>query len=149
MEFSMLPSDMTIHNRYRVIYIVDERPASTVYRGRDEQSGRLVLIAALDAHGRSRADIALLARQAAATQHESLLPVVEHFEEGDTYYVVCDDIGGQDLERTLRARGGPLPEESTLQQARRLLDILEHLHSQKVPLNLGEPQAGDVWIDED
>ncbi|HJZ46927.1 MAG TPA: MFS transporter, partial [Roseiflexaceae bacterium] len=145
----MLPSDMTIHNRYRVIYIVDERPASTVYRGRDEQSGRLVLIAALDAHGRSRADIALLARQAAATQHESLLPVVEHFEEGDTYYVVCDDIGGQDLERTLRARGGPLPEESTLQQARRLLDILEHLHSQKVPLNLGEPQAGDVWIDED
>ena len=43
----MLPSDTIIHNRYRIIYVVDERPGTTVYRGRDEQSGRLVLMAAI------------------------------------------------------------------------------------------------------
>ncbi|HEU5100461.1 MAG TPA: hypothetical protein VFU22_15640 [Roseiflexaceae bacterium] len=145
----MLPSDMTIHNRYRIIYVVDERPGSTVYRGRDEQSGRLVLLAALGSQGVSHDDLALLARTAAAARHEVLLPIGEHFEQDGTYYVVCDDIGGQDLERTLRARGGPLPEDSTLVQARRLLDALEFLHSQKTPLYLGEPLAGDVWIAED
>ena len=148
-ELRMLPSDTTIHDRYRIIYVVDERPGSTVYRGRDEQSGRLVLVAALGHQGESRADIALLARQAAATSHAALLPVVDHFEDGETYYVICEDIGGQDLERTLRARGGPLPESATLTQARRMLDALEYLHRQKPPLHLGDPLAGDIWIGED
>src|SRR6188508_3433142 len=107
----MLPSDMTIHNRYRIIYVVDERPESTVYRGRDEQSGRLVLVAALGNQGESSNDVALLA--------------------------------GQDVERALRARGGPLPEHTTLAQARRMLDALEYLHQQKPALHLGDPLAGD------
>ena len=145
----MLPSDMTIHDRYRIIYVVDERPGSTVYRGRDEQSGRLMLVAAFGHQGGSPNDIALLARQVAATSHAALLPVVDHFEDGETYYVICEDIGGQDLERTLRARGGSLPESATLTQARRMLDALEELHRQKPPLHLGDPLAGDIWIGED
>src|SRR4051812_11289653 len=148
-ELCMLASDTIIHDRYRIIYVVDERPGSTVYRGRDEQSGRLVLVAALVSPGGSTADIALLAGQAAATSHAALLPVVDHFADGETYYVICDDIGGQDLERTLRARGGSLPEAATLIQARRMLDALEYLHRQKPPLHLGDPLAGDVWIGED
>jgi len=145
----MLASDTIIHDRYRIIYVVDERPGSTVYRGRDEQSGRLVLVAALGSLGGSPADIALLARQAATTSHAALLPVVDHFVDAGTHYIVCDDIGGQDLERTLRARGGALPESATLTQARRILDALEYLHGQKPPLYLGDPLAGDIWIGED
>jgi WD40 repeat protein len=145
----MLPSDMTIHNRYRIIYVVDERPGSTVYRGRDEQSGRLVLVAALGAGGETHADTALLARQVAAASQPALLPLVDHFEDGETYYVVCEDIGGQDLERTLRARGGPLPESLMLTQARRMLDALEYLHRQKPALHLGDPLPGDIWISDD
>src|SRR5215213_4187320 len=149
MEIRMLPSDMTIHDRYRIIYVVDERPGSTLYRGRDEQSGRLVLVAVLSHQGESLGDIALLARNVAATSHAALLPVVDHFADGETYYMVCDDIGGQDLERALRARGGALPEVATLTQARRMLDALEHMHQQKPPLHLGDPLASDVWIGED
>ncbi|MEO7911054.1 MAG: hypothetical protein ABIV47_15530, partial [Roseiflexaceae bacterium] len=145
----MLSSDTMIHDRYRIIYVVDERPGSTVYRGRDEQSGRLVLVAALGSLGGPAADIAMLARHAATTSHAALLPVVDHFADGGTYYVICDDIGGQDLERTLRARGGPLPEAATLAQARQVLDALEYLHQRKPPLHLGDPLAGDVWIGED
>ncbi|MEP7188575.1 MAG: hypothetical protein ABI901_05190, partial [Roseiflexaceae bacterium] len=145
----MLPSDTMIHDRYRIIYLVDERPGNTVYRGRDEQSGRLVLVAVLGHQGESLGDIALLARHAAATRHAALLPIVDHFADGEAYYIICDDIGGQDLERTLRARGGALPEAATLTQARRMLDALEHLHQQKPPLHLGDPLVGDVWIGED
>jgi WD40 repeat protein len=145
----MLPSDTTIHNRYRLIYVVDERPGSTVYRGRDEQSGRLVLVAALADRPDRRNDLVMLARQVAGVHHEVILPVVDHFDEDNLYYVVYDDVGGQDLERSLRARGGPLREDETLEQAPRLLDALDHLHSQKPPLFLGDPLPGDVWIGED
>jgi WD40 repeat protein len=137
---------MTIHNRYRIIYVVDERPGSTVYRGRDEQSGRLVLVAALAYEGASREDIWQLARQVATINNQVILPVVDHFDEGNLYYIVCEDVGGQDLERTLRARGGPLPEEPVLAQARHLLDTLDYMHNQKPALFLGDPLPGDIWI---
>lgn len=146
----MLPPDFIVHNRYRIIYIVDERPGSKLYRGRDEQTGRLVMVAALPiADAAAQADIELLARQLASIQHDVLLPLVDHFAEGAVYYLVCDDPGGQDLERTLRARGGPLPEEDTLAQAIRLLGGIDHLHSQRPPLYLGDPLPSDLWIGED
>src|SRR5262245_45357777 len=101
----MLPSDFTVHNRYRIIYNVDERPGMKIYRGRDEQTGRLMLIAALPNEDADGDDIALLARQVALVHHEAILPVADHFGEGGSYYLVCEDINGQDLERTLRGRG--------------------------------------------
>src|SRR5262245_56424185 len=133
----MLPSDFTVHNRYRIIYNVDERPGMKIYRGRDEQTGRLMLIAALPSEDDSAGDVKRLARQVASVRHEAVLPVVDHFGEGGSYYLVCEDINGQDLERTLRARGGPMPETQTLTQMRRLLDGVEHLHNQRPPLYLG------------
>jgi WD40 repeat protein len=145
----MLPPDFTVHNRYRIIYIVDERPGSKVYRGRDEQTGRLVLVAALPLAADAQADMELLARQLATIHYDVLLPLVDHFAEGAVYYLVCDDPGGQDLERTLRARGGPLPEADTLAQAIRLLGGIDHLHSQRPPLYLGDPLPSDLWIGED
>src|SRR5215208_5178708 len=117
---SMLPSEITLHNRYRVIYTVDERPGSLLYRARDDQSGRLVLIAGLAYDSAELEDLRLLVQQVATVHHDYILPVLDHFEEGNRYYVVCQDITGQDLERTLRSRGGPLPEQPTLAQAKAL-----------------------------
>jgi len=146
----MLPPDFIVHNRYRIIYTVDERPGSKVYRGRDEQTGRLVLVAALPiADAAAQSDMELLARQIATIHHDVLLPLVDHLAEGAVYYLVCDDPGGQDLERTVRARGGPLPEEDTFAQAIRLLGGIDHLHSQRPPLYLGDPLPSDLWIGED
>jgi WD40 repeat protein len=145
----MLPSEITLHGRYRIIYTVDERPGSTVYRARDDQSGRLVLIASLPCEADQLEDLRLLVQQVAAVQHAIILPVLDHFDESGRYFVVCQDVTGQDLERTLRSRGGPLPEQPTLEQAQRVLDALEHLHSQKPALFLGDPVAADIWLGED
>jgi WD40 repeat protein len=146
----MLPPDFTIHNRYRVIYLVDDRPGSKVYRARDEQTGRLVLVAELPCEDETGCeDMELLARQIASLQHEVLIPLADHFAVGDTYYLVCVDPGGQDFERALRARGGPLPESEALAQGMRLLEALEYLHHQRPPIYLGDPYPGDLWIGED
>jgi len=145
----MLPSEITLQNRYRVIYTVDERPGSLIYRARDDQSGRLVLIAGLAYNSAELEDLRLLVRQVATVHHDTLLPVLDHFDEGERYYIVCQDITGQDLERTLRSRGGPLPEQATLVQAQRLLDVLGHIQSQKPALFLGDPLPSDIWVGDD
>ncbi len=146
----MLPPDVIIHNRYRVNSVLDERPGSWLYRGRDDQTGRFVLIGALPADSdEAREDLALVAGQIATVRNDALIPLTEHFAEGDRYYLVCDDPGGQDLERTLRIRGGPLPEATVLPQAIWLLGALEYLHGQRPPLYIGDPTPNDVWIGED
>lgn len=145
----MSSPELVFNQRYRVIYAVDERPGSRVFRCRDSQSGRLVLVAELPAtDDAAREGLALLARQIAAVSIDGLQPLTDHFAEGQAYYLVCDDPGGQDMERALRTRGGPLPEADALRQMRRALEIAEHLHSQKPPLFLGDPSPADVWVAE-
>jgi WD40 repeat protein len=145
----MLAPDSLLHDRYRIIYAADERPGATIYRARDEQGGKLVLVAEFAAAPATFNDLQLLARQVAAARYDVLLPVTDHFPSGDAYYMVCDDVGGQDLERALRARGSPLLEGATLAQAQRMLGMLEDLHTQKPALFLGDPRPSDIWARED
>lgn len=143
-------SELVFNGRYRAIYAVDERPGSRTYRCRDDESGRLVLIAELPAADAGvREDLELLARQIATLSIEGLIPLADHFAQENSYYLVCDDPGGQDLERALRMRGGPLPEKEALQQIGRLLDLTGHLHEQKPQLFLGDPLPSDIWVSED
>jgi WD40 repeat protein len=141
--------DTIVHNRYRLIYPVDERPASRTYRARDEQTGQLVLIGALPfVDDEMREGTTQLAQQLASLRHDFLLPLTDHFAEGQSYYLVCEDPGGQDLERTLRTRGAPLPEADVLTEARRFLDAADYFHQQRPPFFLGEPWPSDIWIGE-
>ncbi|MCS6938528.1 MAG: PQQ-binding-like beta-propeller repeat protein [Roseiflexus sp.] len=144
----MSSGEKVIHDRYRVIYTVDERPGVRVYRCRDDQSGELMLVAEFAASDGALGNLEILAKQIAATSHEALLPLRDHFAEGAHYYMVCADPGGQDFERAIRARGGPLPEADVLTQATRLLLLLEYLHSQRPPLFLGDLAVVDVWIND-
>jgi len=142
----MSSGEKVIHDRYRTIYTIDERPGVKTYRCRDEQSGELTLIAEFTVDDEARSDLAILAKQIAAVSHEALLPLRDHFAGDSHYFMVCADPGGQDLERSIRARGGPLPEADVLAQATRLLLLVEHLHGQRPSLFLGDLAVTDVWI---
>jgi len=142
----MSSGEKVIHDRYRTIYTIDERPGMKTYRCRDEQSGELTLVAEFTVDDKARSDLAILAKQIAAVSHEALLPLRDHFAGDSHYFMVCVDPGGQDLERSIRARGGPLTEADVLAQATRLLLLLEHLHSQRPSLFLGDLAVTDVWI---
>ncbi|HEX5689306.1 MAG TPA: hypothetical protein VFX76_04855, partial [Roseiflexaceae bacterium] len=146
----MLSPDTLIHNRYRINAVVDERPGSTLYRGRDDQTGRFVLIVTFPAaDSQAQDDLALVADQIAGVEVDRLIPLKDHFAEGDQYYLVADDPGGQNLERTLRLHGNPLREAEVLPQMPWLLGAIEFLHSQRSPLYLGDLAPTDIWIGED
>jgi WD40 repeat protein/serine/threonine protein kinase len=145
----MASFEITLNNRYRAIYAIDERPGMRVLRCRDDQTGRLVLVAELLAASEEELRVlAKFATQIALVNHEVLLPLTDHFVSEGHYYLVCDDPGGQDLERTLRSRGGPLPEHDILQHIQRLLAGLEYLHTQRQPIYLGDPTSSDIWLRE-
>ncbi len=145
----MLPPNTLLRDRYRVVAVLDERPGNWLYRAEDTQASGTVLIAALAAPtDEAREDLSLLAGQIAALRNDVILPLTEHFAEGDTYYLVSADPGGQDLERLLRIRG-PQPETTVLPQVTWLLTALEYLHGQRPPLFLGDPLPSDIWVLED
>ena len=136
--------DSILNSRYRVIYAVDERPTGVTLRARDEQDDTLVLLSLIPVNTIGSSDIAALARQIATVQHELLLPLRDHFADEGRYVLVCIDPGGPDIERSLRARGEPQPEQETLAQATQLLQLLDLLHQQKPPLQIGDLWPSDV-----
>jgi WD40 repeat protein len=142
-----LAPDSTLHDAYRITYVADDRQDSTIYRAMDRAGRRVLIAALLQADEEELNETRALLRQVATLKIEGLLPVLEHFAEQLTYYVVCEDPGGQDLERYVRERNGPLPEASVLSQMSRLLQTLEVLHDSKPPLFVGDLRPSDVWGD--
>lgn len=140
--------DNLLNARYRVIYAVDERPSGATLRARDEQSGALVLLSIIPIGEADSNDVTLLARQISTVQHELLLPLTDHFTDSGRYILVCPDPGGQDLERMLRARGGPQSEQETLAQATKLLELVDLLHQQKPSLHIGDLWPSDLLLDQ-
>ena len=142
----MLAPDVVLHDRYRITYIVDQQPDAVIYRAIDTQQSLRVLVGELpQANQQALNDVALLAGQLMGLSAPGLLQLSDHFVQGSAYYLICDDPGGQDLERVAHNRGGPLPETEVLVAVERLLTTLDLLHSQTPPLMLGDLRPTDLW----
>lgn len=140
-----LAPDSTLHDAYRITYVADSRPDGAVYRAVD-RDGRRVLVAALPQLDDEELEAtAALCKHLATLSIDGLLTLKDHFAEARMYYLVCDDPGGQDLDRYVREWGGPMPEAHVLTQMERLLLTLEALHSYKPPLYLGDVRGSDLW----
>lgn len=142
----MLAPDSILHDHYRITYVVDERTDSVIYRAIDQRESLRVLIAELPQPNESALrDVQLLAEQIAQVRAPGLLPLRDHFAVGMTYVLVCDDPGGQDLERLARDRGGPLPENEVLNYVERLLTAIDAVHSHTPTLYLCDLRSTDLW----
>nr|MCU0495070.1 WD40 repeat domain-containing serine/threonine-protein kinase [Chloroflexaceae bacterium] len=142
----MLAPDTVLNDHYRTSYTADERPDAVIYRAIDTRDNRPVLIAELPQHTPEALEHArLIAAQLATIQVDGLMPLRDYFAVDTNLYMVVDDTGGQDLERMLRSRGGPLTETAVLGQVETLLGVLEQLHSKKPELLLGDLRTTDMW----
>ncbi len=142
----MLAPETMLNDRYRITYVVEERPDCVIYRAIDAQGSLRVLVAELpQASVSALADARALAEQVAGVTAPGLLSLRDHFARDLTYYLVADDPGGQDLDRVARDRGGPLPENEVLNYLDRLLGALEALHGHTPPLLIGDLRPSDLW----
>ncbi|MEM8534451.1 MAG: hypothetical protein AAGF95_26640 [Chloroflexota bacterium] len=146
----MLSPDTILQDRYQLLYPVDERPGGQVYRAQDTQKERPILLCALPlVDDEAREEMTLLARQLTTIQHKVLLPLLGHFVDGSSFYMVVEDPGGKDLEHILRGRGEPFAETDILPHLGQLLQMLEVLHQQRPPFFVGELWLSDLWVAED
>jgi serine/threonine protein kinase len=124
-----------LQNRYRVAEQVGQGGMGEVYVATDErfQSTVAVKRTFYDDAEMSRA-FEREARLLNRLRHAALPKVSDHFSEGGSQFLVMEFIEGSDLSELLRRRKVPFPLADVLRWADELLDALDYLHTQELPV---------------
>lgn len=81
-------------------------------------------------------------------QHPHIPRVIDHFTERGRHYLVMDYIEGETLESVLARQGGRgLPEESVIEWAVQICDVLEYLHGQQPPIIFRDIKPSNIMLD--
>jgi serine/threonine protein kinase len=124
-----------LQNRYLVIKQIGEGGMGTVYIATDRRFDSTVAIKqTLYGDGNMRKAFEREARLLNSLRHPALPKVTDHFTEDDGQFLVMEYIAGDDLADLMEKRGTPFPVKDVLAWADQLLDALEYLHSQAMPV---------------
>ncbi len=128
----MLPINLLLQNRYRLIRLIGQGGMGAVYEAVDQRLGHTVAIKQIlrgDAHAFER-EARLLAR----LSHPALPKVSDHFAEEAGQFLVMEFIPGDDLAKSLLRQEAAFSVEKVLTWGDQLLDVLVYLHSQTPPV---------------
>lgn len=131
----MVALNTVLQNRYSIIGKIGQGGMGTVYLATDLRFGSTVAIKEsfyndpnlLKAFER---EASLLNR----LRHPALPKVSDHFAESDGQFLVMEYIAGEDLSELLEKRGGAFPVSQVFDWADQLLDALDFLHTQELPI---------------
>ena len=111
---------------------------STVYVARDLRFSQVERLCAIKeiANGSPADDLQDLrlitfereASLLATLSHPAIPKIYDYFSEGGLVYLVLEFIEGEDLERLIERRGGPIDEGTLIDWAIQILDVLAYLH---------------------
>jgi tetratricopeptide (TPR) repeat protein/tRNA A-37 threonylcarbamoyl transferase component Bud32 len=80
-------------------------------------------------------------------KHGGLPRVKDYFIENGRYYLVMDYIEGKDLKSILESYNGEaIPEDTVIDWAIQILDILEYLHSQSPPIIYRDLKPANIML---
>lgn len=120
-----------LHERYRLLRVVDSTPTRTVHEALDSRFGTSVLIHELPpgADEPTRDCFMREVRLLNALYHPSLPYVFDTFALGESHYAVSRNIKADPLGRLLSLRAEPFPVGDVLGWADTALDLLDLLHA--------------------
>jgi serine/threonine-protein kinase len=78
--------------------------------------------------------------------HPNLPNVYDYFEEGGCFHLVMDYVEGEDLTDQLDHSPGGLPQETVVEWALQLCDVLDYLHGQAPPVIFRDMKPANVMI---
>jgi len=131
----MIGTGTFLQQRYRIDKQIGQGGMGAVYVATDERFGSTVAIKetlCMDDHYRKA--IEREARLLNSLKHVALPRVTDHFEEDDGLFLVMEYIPGEDFGHVLDEKGAPFPIEQVLTWADQLLDALDFLHTQEIPV---------------
>ncbi len=155
----MLAPNTMLQGRYLVLRQVGKGGMGAVYQATDTRLDCTVALKEmLLTDSAMRKAFEREAQLLARLRHPTLPRVSDHFLEGDGQFLVMEFIPGDDLAELLARNGGQFPAEDVLgwglRWADQLLDALDYLHTQTVPVihqdikpqNLKLTPRGDIIL---
>ncbi|MBX7055621.1 MAG: protein kinase [Pyrinomonadaceae bacterium] len=131
----MIETGKTLQNRYRIDKQIGQGGMGAVYVATDERFNSMVAIKeTLCMDDNFRKAIEREARLLNSLKHAALPRVSDHFEENDSQFLVMEFIPGDDLSCILETKGEPFEVVQVLKWADQLLDALDFLHNQEIPV---------------
>ncbi len=131
----MLAPGTTLRDSYTIVRLIAQGGMGAVYLAKHQRLGSTVAVketffddpSLLKAFERE-------ARLLASLRHGALPKVIDHFPEGDGWFLVMEFIAGDDLGDMLKERGSAFPIDQAMDWGDQLLGALEYLHKQTPPV---------------
>jgi serine/threonine protein kinase len=131
----MIETGKILQQRYRIDKQIGQGGMGAVYVATDERFGSVVAIKeTLLMDDSYRKAIEREARLLNSLKHQALPRVSDHFLEENGQFLVMEFIPGEDLGHTLERDRKAFPVDTVLDWADQLLDALEFLHTQSIPV---------------
>lgn len=131
----MIEQGKILQQRYRIERQIGQGGMGAVYLATDERFGSTVAIKeTLCLDDTYRKAIEREARLLNSLKHPALPRVSDHFAEEKGQFLVMEYIPGDDLAIMLGRFGKPFSVELVLKWADQLLDALDYLHGQQIPV---------------
>ncbi|HSI88571.1 MAG TPA: protein kinase [Pyrinomonadaceae bacterium] len=125
----------TLQGRYLIERQVGQGGMGAVYIASDQRFNATVAIKqTLCMDDNYRMAIEREARLLNSLKHNALPRVIDHFVENNGQFLVMEYIPGEDLHFILEETSSPFPVDKVLSWADELLDALDFLHNQEVPV---------------
>ena len=125
----------TLQGRYLIERQVGQGGMGAVYIAFDQRfNGTVAIKQTLCMDDNYRMAIEREARLLNSLKHNALPRVIDHFNEENRQFLVMEYIPGEDLHFILEEKGKPFPVDKVLAWADELLDALDFLHNQEVPV---------------
>ena len=144
----MLLQNQIVQNTYQIIRPIGKGGTSSVYLAYHLRLQKYVVIKQLrganSMSGLNRTEVDIL-----KNLHHPYLPQVYDFmEDGNNVYTVIDFVDGNDLDAYIRTKTR-LPEVYLKRYLRQIAQVLDYLHSQKIPIIHSDMKPGNVIIDQE
>lgn len=131
----MIEAGQVLQERYRVEKQIGAGGMGAVYVATDQRFGSIVAIKeTFFTDDKFRKAFEREARLLNSLKHSALPRVSDHFIEGHGQFLVMEYIDGDDLSEQLEQEGKVFSLEEVLNWADQLLDALEFLHTQEIPV---------------
>ena len=149
-----LPPDTILEQRYKIIKLIKTGGMGAIYKVIDMKLNCSCALKELRINYGEEDHLSAVewfkreANIMARINHPQVPRVFDYFSCNDHHYLAMTFIEGDELEAILKREGTPgLPEETVVNWAIQLLDILEYLHSQDPPIVYRDIKPGNIMID--
>src|SRR5262245_59569845 len=131
----MIETGTILQNRYHVDRQIGAGGMGTVYVGTDQRFGSTVAIKeTLFTDENLKKAFEREARLLNSLRHSALPRVSDHFIDGNGQFIVMEFIQGEDLAEMMGKRGSAFPVSQVMTWGDQLLDALDYLHTQEMPV---------------